>query len=72
MLVSLLREVLQGFAASSSLELSCSYLEVHSGISLGVYYEAPYNVLHNAPDEALEMNIESDEIEPSIKLLEIS
>ena len=72
MLISLLREVLQGFAASSSLELSCSYLEVHSGTSLGVYYEAPYNVLHDASDEALKMNIESDEIEPSIELLEIS
>ena len=30
------------------------------------------NVLHDAPDEALKMNIESDEIEPSIELLEIS
>ena len=67
-----LREVLQEFAASSSLELSCSYLEVHLGISLGVYYEAPCNVLHDAPDEALEMNIESNKIEPSIELLEIS
>ena len=72
MLISLLREVLKGFAASSSLKLSYSYLEVHSGTSLGVYYEAPCNVLHDAPDEALEMNVESDEIEPSIELLEIS
>ena len=70
--MSLLREVLQGFAASSFLELSYSYQEVHSGISLGVYYEAPGNILHDATDEALEMNVESDEIEPSIELLEIS
>ena len=41
-------------------------------MSLGIYYEAPCNVLHDAPDEALVMNIESDEIEPSIELLEIS
>ena len=41
-------------------------------MSLGVYSEAPGNVLHDAPDEALEMNVESDEIEPSIELLEIS
>ena len=41
-------------------------------MSLGVYYEAPGNVLHDAPDEALEMNVKFDEIEPSIKLLEIS
>ena len=68
----LLREVLQGFAASSFLKLSCSYLEVHSGTSLGVYYDAPCNILHDAPDEALEMNVESDEIEPSIELIEIS
>ena len=54
--------MLQEFTASSSLELSCSYLEVHSGISLGVYYEAPCNVLHDAPDEALEMTVESDEL----------
>ena len=47
---------------SSSLKLSCSYLEVHSGMSLGIYYEAPCNVLHDAPDEALEMNVESDEL----------
>ena len=47
-------------------------MEVHSGMSLGIYYEAPCNVLHDAPDEALEMNVESDEIEPSIELLEIS
>ena len=72
MLVSLLREVLQGFSASSSLELSYSYLEVHSGAFLGVNSEAPGNVLYDAPDEALEMNVESDEIEPSIELLEIS
>ena len=67
-----LREALQKFAASSSLELSCSYLEVHLKAPLGVYSKAPGNVLHDAPDEALEMNIESDEIEPSIELLEIS
>ena len=47
-------------------------IRVHSGMSLGVYYEAPGNVLHDAPDEALEMNVESYEIEPSIKFLEIS
>ena len=64
--------MLQGFVTSSSLELSCSYLEVHSGAPLGVHSEAPGNVLHDAPDEALEMNVESDEIEPSIELLEIS
>ena len=64
--------MLQGFAASSSLELSCSYLEVHSGAFLGVNSEAPGNVLHDALDEALEMNVESDKIEPSIKLFEIS
>ena len=57
---------------SSSLELSCSYLEVHSGMSLGIYYEASCNVLHDAPDEALEMNAESDKIDPSIELLKIS
>ena len=45
---------------------------MHSGASLGVYSEAPGNVLHDALDEALEMNVESDEIEPSIELLEIS
>ena len=70
--MSLLREVLQGFAASSSLELSCSYLEIHSGTSLGVHSEAPGNILHDTLDETLEMNVESDKIEPSIKLLEIS
>ena len=64
--------MLQGFTASSSLKLSCNYLEVHSGESLGVYSEALGNVLHDAPDEALEMNVESDEIEPSIELLKIS
>ena len=59
-------------AASSSLELSCSYLEVHSRMSLGIYYEAPCNVLHDAPDEALEMNVESDEQNvESDELLEI-
>ena len=68
----LLREVLQGFAASSSLELSCSYLEVHSGAFLGVNSETPCNVLPDTPDEALEMNVEFDEGEPSIELLEIS
>ena len=41
-------------------------------MSLKVHSEAPDNVLYDAPDEALEMNIESDEIEPSIELLEIS
>ena len=55
----------------SSLELSCSYLEVHSGASLEIHYEAPGNVLHDAPDEALEMNVESDKIELSIKFPEI-
>ena len=64
--------MLQDFTASSSLELSCSYLEVHSGASLGVHFEAPGNVLHDALDEALEMNVESNKIEPSIELLEIS
>ena len=67
-----LREALQKFAASSSLELSCSYLEVHSRAFLGVNSEAPCNVLPDAPDEALEMNVEFDEVEPSIELLEIS
>ena len=47
-------------------------IRVHSVMSLGVYYESPDNVLHDAPDEALEMNVKSHEIEPSIKLLEIS
>ena len=64
--------MLQGFAASSSLELSCSYLEIHSGTSLGVHSEALGNILHDAPDETLEMNVESDKIELSIELLEIS
>ena len=41
-------------------------------MSFGVCSEAPGNVLHDAPDEALVMNVESDEIEPSIELLEIS
>ena len=41
-------------------------------MSLGVYYEALGNILYDAPDEALEMNVESDEIEPSIELLKIS
>ena len=43
-----------------------------SGASLRVCSEAPGNVLHDAPDEALVMNIKSDEIERSIELLEIS
>ena len=47
-------------------------IRVYSGMSIRVYYEAPGNVLHDAPDEALVMNVESDEIEPSIELLEIS
>ena len=47
-------------------------IRVHSRMSLGVYYGAPGNVLHDAPDEALVMNVESDEIEPSTELLEIS
>ena len=67
-----LREALQKFAASSSLELSCSYLEVHLGAFLGVNSEAPCNVLPDAPDEAWEINVEFDEVEPSIELLEIS
>ena len=54
--------MLQGFTTSSSLELSCSYLEVHSGAFLGVNSEAPGNVLHDAPDEALEMNVEYEEL----------
>ena len=41
-------------------------------MSLGVCSEAPCNVLPDAPDEALEMNVEFDEVEPSIELLEIS
>ena len=41
-------------------------------MSLGINSEAPGNVLHDAPDEALEMNVESDKIKPSIELLEIS
>ena len=41
-------------------------------MSLGVHSEAPGNVLYDAPDEASEMNVESDKIEPSIELLEIS
>ena len=45
--------MLQGFAASSSLELSCSYLEVHLGASVGIHSEAP----GNASYEALEMNV---------------
>ena len=41
-------------------------------MSLGIYYEAPCNVLHDAPDEALEMNVESDEQNvESDELLEI-
>ena len=45
---------------------------MHSGISLGVHSEAANNIPHNALDEALVMNVESDEIEPSTELLEIS
>ena len=40
-------------------------------MSLRVYSKAPGNVLHNAPDEALVMNVKSEEIEPSIDLLEM-
>ena len=54
------------------LEISCSYLEVHSEASLGVHSEAPGNFLHDASYDALEMNVESDKIEPSIELFEIS
>ena len=54
------------------LPLPLSFLEVHLGAFLGVNSEAPCNVLPDAPDEALEMNVEFDEVEPSIELLEIS
>ena len=46
--------------------------EVLSGAFLGVNSETLCNVLSDAPDEALEMNVEFDEVEPSIELLEIS
>ena len=45
---------------------------VHSEASLRVCSEALGNVLPDASDEALEMNVEFDEVEPSIELLEIS
>ena len=65
--------MLQGFAALSSLVAILQLSEVHSEASLGVHSEAPGNVLNDAPNEALEMNVESDKIEPSIlEFLEIS